>query len=260
MPALALKPKPTLLRRLPVGYVAPLFHPLGASAAGGSIPSDQTTPLYSRTEGGLQSRAFGTAIHALLEHLSRLRRTMDADQAALAVADFLPAIAATIRGSGLPRAAADRLAREALAVAREASTHPTGAWILTPHPESAAESRWTGLVTGLAQAAQANARPLSLRPDRVFYAPAMHQIDRDQGNPEPAWWIIDYKTSHPGAEFRDLATQQDFLRLHRQQHLEQLAAYAHILRGLRQHHAAEPLRIRAGIFYPRLHILDDWEA
>jgi hypothetical protein len=164
----------------------------------------------------------------------------------------------------LPRAQAERLADEALTVARQASIHPVGAWILTPHPEAAAESRWTAL------AKQGPVSPIwNLRPDRIFFAPSDPIIE--YLNPEtpltltsanqPAWWIIDYKTSHAaGADLQNLAERQSFLSAHRQQHLGQLAAYAQVLRNLRKQPNGETMRIRAGIFYPRLQILDHWEA
>jgi hypothetical protein len=190
---------------------------------------------------------------------------MDASQA---LADSLPAITARIRSSGLPGALAERLAAEALAVARQASIHPVGAWILAAHPEAAAESPWTAL------AKQGPASPMwNLRPDRVFFAPAnpaiesatpLHTVDPETPTAsanQPAWWIIDYKTSHPsGTDIQDATERQRFLSTHRQQHLGQLAAYAQVLRSLREQHSEENMRIRAGIFYPRLQFLDHWEA
>jgi hypothetical protein len=115
--------------------------------------------------------------------------------------------------------------------------------------------------TTQAETAKERGRFWNLRPDRVFFAPALdpETPSAQEAGSQPAWWIIDYKTSHAsGADLKDVAKQQSFLSAHREQHLEQLAAYAQLLRGLRQH--AEPLRIRAGIFYPRLQILDHWEA
>jgi ATP-dependent helicase/nuclease subunit A len=279
MPPTPTSAKPTILRRLPEGYTAPGFPRWSTSPAAheylgaqqdeeGLAGQNPATPLYSRTEGGLQSRLLGTAIHALLEELSRLRRNLDPRDASQALAYSLPAVTAKIRSSGLPRAQAERLADEALTVARQTSIHPVGAWILTAHPEAAAESRWTAL------AKQGPASPMwNLRPDRVFFAPADSIIESliESFAPEtpptpasanqPAWWIIDYKTSHAsGADLQNFSERQSFLSAHRQQHLGQLAAYAQVLRSLRQQPNGETLRIRAGIFYPRLQILDHWEA
>jgi hypothetical protein len=54
------------------------------------------------------------------------------------------------------------------------------------------------------------------------------------------------------------------LRTHREQHAGQLAAYAQVLRGLREQGAGQKkesgLKIIAGIFYPRLGLLDHWEV
>ena len=279
MPSARTKIKPTILRRLPEGYTAPGFPRWSASPAAqndlGAQPGEEglarqnpAATLYTRTEGGLQSRLLGTAIHTLLEELSRLRRNLDPREASQALADSLPAVMARIRSSGLPHAQAERLADEALAVAQQASIHPVGAWILAAHPEAASESRWTAL------AKQGPTRPMwNLRPDRVFFAPSDPIVESliESFAPEtpptpasalqPAWWIIDYKTSHPsGADLQNLAERQSFLSTHRQQHLGQLAAYAQALRSLREQHNGETVRIRAGIFYPRLQILDYWEA
>ena len=271
MPSRRSAPKPTLLRRLPANYISPGFRQQAISTAirdaAGNLPSQ---PLYARTEGGLESRLLGTAIHALMEELSRLRRSLGPQEAAQALADSLPAITARARSSGLPRPNPERLAGDALMAAQQASIHPIGAWILTPHPDSEAESRWTGL-------AQVNpnektrdlGRPWNLRPDRVFFAPPAPTIDilepgtssGPAAETSPVWWIIDYKTSHAsGADLKDASQRQSFLSAHREQHLEQLAAYAQVLRGLRNSGNGETLRIRAGIFYPRLQILDFWEA
>jgi hypothetical protein len=91
-----------------------------------------------------------------------------------------------------------------------------------------------------------------------LFAPADPSIDTET---PPVWWIIDSKTSHAsGADLQNPAARQSFLSTHRQQHLGQLAAYAQVLRSLRQQHSEETTRIRAGIFYPRLQILDHWDA
>jgi ATP-dependent exoDNAse (exonuclease V) beta subunit len=265
MPSPEPQTKPTTVRRLPESYIAPEFPRSGASYAashaGVGLPGHSPSqPLYSRTEGGMQSRLLGTAIHALMEQSSRLRHSMEPDEAAQALADSLPAITARLRGAGLPRATAERLAKEALSVARQASIHPVGAWILTPHPEAGTESRWTGLIETLE-----HGRPWNLRPDRVFFAPALQTLENpgpetQPGENQSSWWIIDYKTSHAaGADLNDASARQNFLSGHPDQHREQLTAYAQVLRGLRNLPQAGTPRIRTGIFYPRLHILDFWE-
>lgn len=273
MPVPPISPvKPTLIRRLPVGYAPPEFARVGASPSTAGVHDASEAPfepesharLYDRTEGGLHSRLLGAAIHSFLERVSHLREGSRPAEAAKTLAKSLPGIAAEIRAHGLPRAAAERLAAEALAVVQKASVHLIGAWILTPHDHAEVEVRWTGL------AGKTDGLPWNLRPDRIFFAPAMKFSDAGvissfEAGIEPGWWIIDYKSSHAdGAKLEDPEVRQDFLRRHREQYVGQLAAYAEVLRSL---HGAEgksktggKLKVTAGIFYPRLQILDVWEA
>jgi ATP-dependent helicase/nuclease subunit A len=278
--------RPTVLRRLPEGYVAPELPHHGTSArdrdSSGSIDEvhlSDREELYSRTEGGLRSRLEGTAIHALLEELSRLRQKLDAAAAAETLVEALPGVIATMRSRGLPAIAARRLAEDALSVAQRVAVDPVGAWILAPHPEAETETRWTGLVataTGGRQTGRVQQQ--NLRPDRVFYAGRLSSglsdasaatgdvlessVKSDSEVREQGWWIIDYKTSHAGAADLTVAAEaQAFLSAHREQHAGQLAAYAQVLRGLRESgDPKERMKIRTGIYYSRLRLFDFWEA
>ena len=277
MPLAILAARPTMMRRLPEGYSAPALRRFrGASSdtgAGAGLFSETRRdfePLYARTEGGLESRALGTAIHTLLEQLSRLRRSMAPAEAAEAVTDSLPSITATLRGLGLTRPEAERLAGEALEVAQRTSRHPIGAWILSPHPRAESEARWTGLSGQSLADKSGSGGPASelrsLRADRVFFAAAESFLFPAPGESaasatEPVWWIIDYKTSHAaGADLSVEVERSAFLRAHREQHAGQLDLYARILRHLHESQDGQPLRIRGGLFYPRLDLLDSWEA
>ncbi len=253
-----------VLRRLPEGYRPPEFASLGRSSSGtpqSAGREESQESLYARTEGGLRSRLLGTAIHSFLEELSELRRSMGPAEAANAVANALPAVTAQIRGQGLTRVAGERLAQEALAVTQEASTGSVGSWILAPHPEADAEARWTGLVRS---GAGGRERQWNLRPDRVFFAEAGPDLEltvNTAGANEPVWWIIDYKTSGAdGIHIADDTAKQAFLTAHREQYGGQLAAYAQVLRSLRMGNGNEVIPIRTGIYYPRLKLLDTWDA
>jgi ATP-dependent helicase/nuclease subunit A len=273
--------RPTMLRRLPEGYASGeslrLGGPSSSSRVADEVPAGDgqdevnSRALYERHEGGLQSRVLGTAIHGFLEELSRLRREIGAAEAAEAVIRSLPATVAKIRSAGYPRAAAEQLAGEALAVAQQASAHPIGAWILTPHPEAETETRWTGVMREqpAEQTGNGCGRMLNLRPDRVFFSPAAAGIESPELGQSsdgaiggaPVWWIIDYKSSHAaGTDFEDAPEREAFLAAHRKLHLGQLTAYARVLRNLRERQDGQPLRIRTAIFYPRLLYLDWWEA
>jgi ATP-dependent exoDNAse (exonuclease V) beta subunit len=231
--------RPTLLRRLPAD-----FQPAPLSGLG--LPSTQqkqsptgigASRLYERHEGGLLSRALGSAVHKLLQDLASLRATHDWSAARAALSRLQPRIAAQIRAAGVNQSQAESIAAKAFNFALAASRDPHGQWILSPHTEAASEAAWGGIVAGSLR---------TVRVDRVFRAGAEPLSEGDD-----AWWIIDYKTAHddgldpsealPG--FRDLFAPQ-------------LEAYAAVLRNL---HGTD-LPIRAGLYYPRMALLDWWEV
>ena len=260
--------RPTTLKRLPETFAVPEFPRRVASHSGlesfALFAGEEA--VFARTEGGLRSRLEGTAVHRLLEQLSRLRKRMDPEDAARAIEEALPGITAEIRSHGLPLPAAQKLAREALAAAQRSLIHPDGAWILTPHQEADAELRWMGMiqagqvVAGESAVGDIRMRQQNLRPDRVFFASYAGTAGTVVSH--PVWWIIDYKTSHAaGVNLSDETERQAFLEAHREQHIGQLAAYAQVLRSLRSGRpGAAEVEIRAGIYYPRIQQFDFWVA
>ena len=241
MPAPA---KPTLLRRLPPGHHegAPSFPDLFAERVGSSTfaaaPASETSEgrLYTRHEGGMLSRALGTAVHALLEELARLRTSNDWPAARAALHKFAPRIAARVRALGVDQAKAAALAAEALQLALNASNHLTAQWILSPHANADTEVRWAGVVSGSVS---------TVRVDRVFRAGLTPESDGEQ-----AWWIVDYKAVHSAAP--DPAAALPTLRT---LFAPQLETYARFLRNLHGRDAV----IRAGLYYPRMLLFDWWE-
>ncbi len=228
--------RPTRITRLAPSALTPALPALDSASPAAS------DALYARTQGGLESRLEGSAIHLLLDALSELRLTLAPQAAADKLADSLPLVTAQLRASGLDRPAAAKLASRALAIARNAALHPTGAWITAPHPEAASEARWTGLVS----TPSGRLQPWNLRPDRVFLA------SQPSTETQPIWWIIDYKTSH--ADISSPGEEAQFLVSHRQRHLAQLETYARVLRQLRGPNTP----IRLGLFYPRPLLFDHW--
>jgi len=262
--------RPTILKRLPSDYLAPEFNASRIRGASSNVleePDQETDQfaLYTRPEGQLRSRIEGTAIHMLLEHLSHLRLTLNSVDAAEELKVFLPRLVTTIRSHGLDPKAAKKLAEEALAIARQAATHPVGEWILSPHPSAGSETRWTGLL---------KSRQWNLRPDRIFFAPLSTYPGLDlnatvnaSSKDSPVLWIIDYKTSHAsGGILTDAAEIDAFLAAHRDRHAGQLSAYAEVLRSLPDHGGlgstvtAASTVVHTGIFYPRLGLFDFWPA
>ena len=138
----------------------------------------------------------------------------------------------------MDQAAATRIASEALQLALKASHDPIGSWVLSPHARAASEAAWAGVVAGDLR---------TVRVDRVFRAGPTPEA---QG--EGCWWIIDYKTTH--ADNLDLDQALPGLR---QLFAPQLEVYAGILRNLQG--ADKPgCTIRAGLYYPRIPLLDWW--
>ena len=232
---------PTLLRRLP-----PNFRPVQQATyalppepiMGAPGPARETweSQLYIRHEGGLLSRALGTAVHTLLETLARLHKSNDWDATRASIKQYQPRIAAQVRAAGIDPTKAAAIASEALRIAIDATHDPIGNWILSPHIDDASEARWTGIVAGSLRTVQV---------DRVFRA---GPTPLSTGN--EAWWIIDYKTTHADAPDPVAALPQL-----RTTFAPQLLAYAEVLRKL--HGTSAP--VRAGLYYPRMLLFDYWE-
>jgi ATP-dependent helicase/nuclease subunit A len=225
--------KPAFVRRLPGDYKPSHTQAFEASAVATPIAGLGDFELYARHEGGLVSRALGTAVHALLEELARLRANHDWAASRTALRRVEPRIAAQVRAAGIGVAHAAQLAADALRIALDASADPHGQWILSPHADAASEVRWASVAEGALA---------TVRVDRVFRAGLAPNSEGDA-----AWWIVDYKTAQ--------ATNAAGVAALRPLFASQLDAYARVLRNL---HGADAV-IRAGLYYPRMLMLDWWE-
>lgn len=216
--------KPTRLRRLPAEYA-------GAMREAQERREKSVTQAYARHEGGLASRALGTAVHACLEAYARLRTGHEIEDSLALMEGRAPRWTAEMRALGMDAAEAKRAAMEAMRIAKEAATHPIGAWILGPRKDAESEAAWTGVAAGGVR---------TMRVDRVFRAgEAALSEDGD------CWWIVDYKTTDVDAPLTEL----------RALYAPQLEAYAAMLRNLR----GSETRIRAGLFYARRLELEVWK-
>jgi ATP-dependent exoDNAse (exonuclease V) beta subunit len=239
--------RPTLLRRLPPDYKpgAPGLdsETWESRRTRSSLASEtQERSLYTRHEGGLLSRALGTAVHTLLEELARLRLTHEWEAACAALQHFGPRVAAQARAVGVDQAQAAQIAAQALQLALNASHDPIGSWILSPHAGADSEAGWAGVVAGGLR---------TVRVDRVFRAGPTPGSIRMKG--EDCWWIIDYKIAHA-----DNADPAKALPAFRALFAPQVEAYAELLRNL--HGTETPgCTIRAGLYYPRMLLLDWWQ-
>ncbi len=228
----------TILRRLPPGFRSSSPSPVRAQTAGapGLASDTRDEMLYARHEGGLISRALGTAVHLLFQQLAKLRATSDWPAARAALQQFEPRIATEIRAHGIDPSKSAALAAEAIDLTLKASNEPNGQWILSPHTDDATEARWVGILSGSLRTVQV---------DRVFRA---GPTPLSEGS--TVWWIVDYKTAH--ADEPDPAAALPRLRT---AFAPQLEAYAQVLRKL---HGADA-QLRTALYYPRLQLLDWWE-
>ena len=227
--------RPTLLRRLPMDFSMKAGERDAPSGMGGptfSSPGIGMASLYARHEGGLLSRALGTAVHALLEELARLRLTRNAESACAALRASEPRIRAQVRAVGVDPAQAARIGGEALQLALAAARDSVGDWILSPHPKAASEAGWAGVVGGSVR---------MVRVDRVFLAGSAP--GSEEGD---CWWIIDYKTAH--ADDLDLGGLHSIFA-------PQIEAYGQLLRN----RVGAEATIFGGLYYPRRSALDWWE-
>ena len=234
--------RPTLLRRLPQdyqpappgvpNYVAEESTVIGLGTGSGTA----TGQLYARHEGGLLSRALGTGVHALLEELARLRTKLDWETARSRLVHFEPGIAAQTRAIGLDPPLAARVAAEARQLVLKASHDRIGSWILSPHSSAASEAAWTGVVAGGLR---------SVRVDRIFQAGSAPCAEG-----KDCWWIVDYKTAHADS-FDPAQALPELRRLF----APQVETYGELLR---KRYGTET-RVIAGLYYPRMLLLDWWE-
>jgi ATP-dependent helicase/nuclease subunit A len=235
--AAPIPPKPTQLRRLPADFQAVPFTASPRPTADRSTIEIGAEEAYRRHEGGLNSRALGSAVHKLLEEFSR-RPEMPAqiDRSAI-LQQLLPRVKAQVRAAGISPNQAHAIATRALQIALGALGDPVGRWILTPRTAAISESAWTGIVAEVLR---------SVRVDRTFLAGLEPLSEGDA-----AWWIIDYKTA-----LADEHSSQQSLPALRSLFAPQLETYAGILRNLR----GDTKPICCGLYYPRIAAFDWWAS
>jgi hypothetical protein len=218
----ASRPKLLLLHRLPaeIDLSSDLQNVAFARAT-----TQQAEPSLVRPEGSRDARRKGSVVHALLEHLSR----------GAALESLRDPARTLLRGLAYSGKVLDDAMEEALKAARNCANDPDGAWILSPHPQAQSEASWTGWHEGTLE---------TLRADRVFVAgTAPHAHGEDH------LWIVDYKMSAPSGDANFLAHQRAI-------YAPQLVRYADALREAR----GIALRVRFGLYYPRIPKLDWWAA
>ena len=256
-PAPAGSPLAAPQRLLRVEPAAVLALPDPAASAGNSISLAAVAeePLYLRSQGGVRSRAQGTAVHLLLQHMARLRQSMPEAVTRQQIAAAAPALTAQLRPMGLAQADASALASAAVRTVLACSEDPVGSWILAPHTPAFTEASWTGQM----RSADGRTRWTTVRPDRCFLA-TTHPLD---GSPLDGWWILDYKTTGAAlaAQAAEAVTPEllQFLDEHRQQFAPQLELYGALLAEMVRAGTQPAAPIYLGIYYPLLRRLDHWQ-
>ena len=218
----------TMLKRLPLD-----FNPATRFANAKPLPygdrhDTSSAPHFERPEGSTTARAFGNAIHALIEKITAdiaAGATADAIRAALPT--WTPRVSAVLRAEGLQPAVVERLAQRVLFALENTLEDSVGQWLLSPHE---------GAATEFALTAWAQQRS-SIRVDRIF-----------RGGSEPLvegsgyFWVIDYKTTTHDTEDVDA-----LLAAERAKYAPQLETYARILAE-----ANASVEIRLALYYPML--------
>ncbi len=223
------------LRRLPDNYLPSQSHDI-VTMLDTYKDQDAEHDLFERPKGSLRVRAFGVAVHALLDKASKiLQGGANVAQCQQKLLSWTAATTNLLQQQGLSRAESKRLSLDVRSAVNGALEDETGRWILSHHPDAQNEAEWTGWLNGTLR---------NIRVDRVFRAGEEVSAPGDD-----IYWIIDYKTSNHGTLGLD-----SFLLDQKQEYKPQLEAYAAVLRLLK----GPDTRIRLGLYYPLLHKLDSW--
>ena len=222
-------PPPILLHRLPADWKPP------GHATVGVTESQEPAETIERPRGSLAARAFGTVVHALLEELAR-RPGIDLDE----LRGWRSRASVMLRSAGLPRAEADPQSAEVVRALVGVLQDTTGRWILGARADAQTEISWSSwsALGGAGEVVQ------TLRGDRIFRAGA-----EPHSYGETHLWIVDYKTARHGTSGIDA-----FLQSEKEKYLQQLEAYAGIMRKVH----GENLPLRLALYYPLLARLVWW--
>jgi ATP-dependent helicase/nuclease subunit A len=197
-----------------------------------------TTPAFRavpRPAGSRRARLLGSTLHLLLQRLGPEIAQGQAQQ-------LRQRIESLLRPYALPQDQMQSSVHELTEMVETCAADPVARWILADHAGARSEASWTGWLGGSLK---------TVRADRVFLAGAQ---PLEPAAPDGSClWIVDYKTSAPGAE-----EEQEFLTGQRLLYEPQLEAYAEAVR--RMGHETAPLRL--GLYYPRARTnkFDWWEG
>jgi ATP-dependent helicase/nuclease subunit A len=225
--------QPAMLERLPLGFAPERRFVVERRLSYGDAAI--APAHFERPEGSFEARAFGNAVHAFAEMLTkRLAGGISVDGLLRDVAGWAPRIAAVLRGDGLAPAVVDRLVARVKTALGDILRDAEGLWVLSPHEDARSEFALTSW----------GERRSSVRLDRVFLG---GRRPLDDGN--DCLWIVDYKTATHGLE-----GVEEFLAEERVKYGAQMEAYARMMQD-----RVEAGRLRVGLYYPMLPRLVWWE-
>jgi hypothetical protein len=224
--------RPAILQRLPLN-----FEPAARFAAAEKLSYGDAAVVpahFERPEGSFEARAFGNAVHAFVEMLTkRLAEGASVDALSGEVAGWTARIAALLRGDGLPAAAVRELTARVKTALGNILRDPEGLWVLGARKGATSEFSLTSW----------GERRSSVRMDRVFRAGAK---PLDAG--DDFLWIVDYKTATHGR-----GGVEEFLAEERVKYAAQMEAYSRVMAD-----RVEAGRLRVGLYYPMLARLVWW--
>jgi ATP-dependent exoDNAse (exonuclease V) beta subunit len=224
--------RPAILRRLPLSFDTRVRFSAAPRLSYGVAEIEPSH--FERPEGSFEARAFGNAVHAFLEVLTkRLADGVGTETLLREVAGWTPRIAAMLRGDGLAPEAVDRLVTRVKTGLNTMLRDDEGLWVLGLREGAISEFALTSW----------GERRSSVRLDRVFRAGTK---PLDAGS--DYLWIVDYKTATHGRE-----GVEEFLAEERVKYGPQLDAYARVMAD-----RVEAGRLRVGLYYPMLARLVWW--
>ena len=224
--------QPAILKRLPLSFRPEARFQNVRRLSYGEHGRDRAR--FERPEGSFEARAFGNAVHAFAEMLTkRLAEGVGAEILLREVVGWKSRITAVLRGNGLAPAAMERSVVRVTTALTNMLKDSEALWILRPHEGATSEFALTSW----------DEERSSVRLDRLFFSG-----EKPLESGEDYLWIVDYKTATHGREGLD-----EFLARERLKYEAQMNLYARMIQD-----RVDTDRLRVGLYYPMLTRLVWW--